>query len=443
VIRAWSRPGAPDEGIGLGMKRWSILAAFLTVATVAALPAVAGNGGKGAGCKPAKRCPTQDTTAPATAIVDPGDAATVAGVITVTGTATDDTTVASVEIAIDGGAFSPVSGTGAWSTSLDTATLADGGHTITARAKDAAGNVGTDAVAITVSNAPPPDTTAPTVTIGSPSEGATVSGAVTVSGTAADDTALASVSIRVDDGTWSRASGASTWSASIDTTAFADGAHTIAARAEDTSGNVTRTSIGVTVANTQTPPPSTSSPTRIVTPEGVTIVVDSAAGWTAQQIYDMLKPSARQLNLIGPTLTIKVQDTEASSTGTSTTQQDGRYTSFTAVIYLKGVNSNFVMQPDATIAHEYGHVWSLYHLYISRQGDWSSYLRARSLAGDDRLDSSYTWDRAEIIADDYRLLFGSATAIAQRSRHMNPYIADPRDVPGLRSFLEGTWTSPV
>ena len=49
-------------------------------------------------------------------------------------------------------------------------------------------------------------------------------------------------------------------------------------------------------------------------------------------------------------------------------------------------------------------MWTLYHLYLSRQGDWSSYLSARGLEGDSRLDTSYAWSRTEIIADTMLML---------------------------------------
>jgi hypothetical protein len=185
----------------------------------------------------------------------------------------------------------------------------------------------------------------------------------------------------------------------------------------------------------------------MVTPEGVTIDVNSAGNWTAQQIYDLLKPSALQLSLIGPHLTINVQDTYASQTVTSASTSGGIYNSFSATIYLKGVNSTFSTQPDAQIAHEYGHAWTLYHLYMTENGNWSAFLNARwttsdgsvTLATDPRLDSTYAWNRAEIIAEDYRLLFGDALAISERPMQMNTDIAQPTNVTGLRSFLLNTW----
>jgi hypothetical protein len=101
----------------------------------------------------------------------------------------------------------------------------------------------------------------------------------------------------------------------------------------------------------------------------------------------------------------------------------------------------FLQRPDDVIAHEYGAVWGLYHLYISHGGDWTAYLSARGILGDPRLDSTFSWSRNEMIADDYRLLFGSPAAQSQAA-YLNPDIPDPRTVSGLRDFFLGVWALP-
>lgn len=210
------------------------------------------------------------------------------------------------------------------------------------------------------------------------------------------------------------------------------------------------TSTSTTSTTTSTAPPpaapapaATSAPEAQGTwqsPEGVTIEVASAGSWTIADVYRLLVANARDLERIGPSLKVVLQDTYATQVASSASMSGEQYTGFRAVLYLKGVNSTFASQPDAQFAHEYGHVWSLFHLYLSHQGAWDGYLQARGLDGDSRLDSSYTWDRREIIADDYRLLFGSAEAIAQRPHHLNSYLAAPATVPGLGSFLDEVWS---
>ena len=90
-------------------------------------------------CNPRKaNCP--DTRAPEVAITSPVAGSTVEGVNTIAGTASDNVSVAVVEIQVDGGPFSPAQGTTSWTFSLDTTQYPDGPHTISARATDAAGN---------------------------------------------------------------------------------------------------------------------------------------------------------------------------------------------------------------------------------------------------------------------------------------------------------------
>jgi hypothetical protein len=314
------------------------------------------------------------------------------------------------------------------------------------------------------------DSTAPSISIGSPSGGSTVSGSVTVSGTATDNVAVASVAVSIDGGAYSGASGAAPWSFQLNTSAYTDGSHTISARATDTSGNVKVASESVTVGNAPTPSPSptvsslpspTTSPSPSPTPTsspapgcqvdsyGVTICINSSGSWTFSQIDAMLVASARDLAVIGPTLTINVQDTYASMAQTSSSCcQSGRYYNFTATVYLQGnTGTTFAAYPEAITAHEYGHVWTLYHLYMSQNGAWASFLNERwssadgsvVLATDSRLDSSYVWTKAEIIAEDYRLLFGSSLAISEMPTHMNTQIIDPRNQAGLGNWMLTYW----
>jgi hypothetical protein len=310
------------------------------------------------------------------------------------------------------------------------------------------------------------DTMPPSISITAPTGGSTVTGSVTVSGTATDDVGVAAVAVSIDAGPYSGASGAASWSIELDTAIYANGTHTINARATDTSGNVKVTSETITVSNllvslpSPTPTlspspfasPSSSSPsqsstaTHMVTPEGVSIDINSAGGWTTDQIYSILKANALDLSTVGPHLTIEVQDTYSSQTSTGAVSSGGHYVSFSATIYLKGVNSNFALSPDAGIAHEYGHAWTLYNLYMTHNGDWSSFLSTRwvsadgSLLGNDSLlDTSYTWMRSEIIADDYRLLFGTTAAINEAPTHLNTNIIDPRAETGLQDWMLNSW----
>jgi dienelactone hydrolase len=85
------------------------------------------------------------------------------------------------------------------------------------------------------------ETTPPSVTIAAPAQGATVAGTMSVEVHASDDTSVASVDLQLDgaDLGLATASGeAGTYSLSWDTTAAAEGTHTLSALAVDAAGNL-------------------------------------------------------------------------------------------------------------------------------------------------------------------------------------------------------------
>lgn len=125
----------------------------------------------------------------------------------------------------------------------------------------------------------------------------------------------------------------------------------------------------------------------------------------------------------------------ASSAGQDAT---GRWTSYAANVYVSYLS--WVDAGDQELTHEYGHAWSGYFAHIAQQDpSWSGYLRARGLQGDPRLNSSYEWSVGEMIAEDYRQLFGSANA--RRQSQLNSQIPTPDNVPGLRDYLTTTFRS--
>jgi hypothetical protein len=111
--------------------------------------------------KPSKPCnprkgPCPDTTPPTVAIAEPTSGTTVTGTVTISGTASDNVALARVEVQVDAGAFTIASGTTAWQLMLDTSLYPDGGHSVTARAVDAAGNLSAlRSISLTVNNTDP------------------------------------------------------------------------------------------------------------------------------------------------------------------------------------------------------------------------------------------------------------------------------------------------
>jgi hypothetical protein len=97
--------------------------------------------------------PVPDTTLPTVAISFPGTGATVAGsAVTVTASASDNIGVVGVLFKIDGATIGAEDTVAPYSVTWNTVGLTDGGHTLTAIARDAAGNTATSAVPVTVVN---------------------------------------------------------------------------------------------------------------------------------------------------------------------------------------------------------------------------------------------------------------------------------------------------
>src|SRR5262249_51783268 len=94
-----------------------------------------------------------DTTSPTVTLTAPAAGATVSGTITVSAGASDNGGVAGVQFLLDGANGGTEDTTAPYSISYDTSALANGSHTFSARARDAAGNSTTSApVSVTVSN---------------------------------------------------------------------------------------------------------------------------------------------------------------------------------------------------------------------------------------------------------------------------------------------------
>src|SRR5262249_43477594 len=108
----------------------------------------------------------------------------------VTADAADNVGVARVELRLDG-ALLATDATAPYAWSWNTTGAANGAHSLTTVAYDAAGNQGSSfAVMVTVDNV---DLTPPTTSITSPPGGATVAGTITVTADAADNVGVARV----------------------------------------------------------------------------------------------------------------------------------------------------------------------------------------------------------------------------------------------------------
>lgn len=236
-----------------------------TVATVAVAAASPVFAAKSGGHK-------TDTVPPSVGISSPVPGATLSGIVTVSGTASDNVSVASVAVSVDSGAYQAAAGTTSWSYALNTTAYADGSHMISARATDTSGNATITSVSVSIANA------GASVSISSPAAGSTVTGTVNVTGTAADSAGVARVTVSVDGAPAQLAGGTTSWSWSLDTASYSAGSHTVTATATGSNGATASTSESISVGAATAPTTvSITSPAGGATVSGTVSVSGSAS----------------------------------------------------------------------------------------------------------------------------------------------------------------------
>jgi subtilisin family serine protease len=208
----------------------------------------------GAAVTMAANVATSDRTAPTVAVQTPGTGTTVKDLVTVDVKATDDFGVMSVDLYADGVLVGtdtqedpavPYVYRFAW----DSTKVSDGTHKLTAKAKDAAGNLGSaQEVSVTVKNTV--DTTPPSFTSTAPASGSTVSGVVTMSATASDNVGMAKVTV---SGGGKSCTGTSSAACTLDVSGIAGGTTLVVSfSATDTAGNTSSEQASVVVTTTTT-----------------------------------------------------------------------------------------------------------------------------------------------------------------------------------------------
>jgi hypothetical protein len=179
---------------------------------------------------------------------------------------------------VDGVSYGAEDTVAPYAISWNTASLINGIHTLSARARDAANNRTTSsAVSVTVNN---PDLTPPSVAMTAPTNGTTVGGVVIVSANASDNMGVAGVQFRIDGADLGSEDTTAPYALTWSTTTASNGLHTLAAVARDAAGNrTTSIAFNVTVNNTDLTPPTVSmfAPTGGVTLTGTTVLSASAA----------------------------------------------------------------------------------------------------------------------------------------------------------------------
>jgi hypothetical protein len=209
---------------------------------------------------------TSDTTPPTVSFTLPAANASVNGTVSVQADASDASGIASVQFKVDSSLLSTDT-SAPYTTSLDSTTLANGVHTLTAIATDTQGNIETTTRSITVANVvtPPADVTAPTVAFTSPvADGVAVSGSLNIAVTASDSSGISAVRFKIGNTVLADDSD-SPYGLALDTTAFSNGSYTLTAIAADPSGNQGTATRTIVISNVIVPPPDTSAPSVVIT----------------------------------------------------------------------------------------------------------------------------------------------------------------------------------
>jgi hypothetical protein len=189
-------------------------------------------------------------TRPTCAITSPPLGSVLNGTVKVSGTAfdPDGDPITEVSFKVDSGSWEIADGGENWSIDWDTTSYTNDKHYLYAKSSDGMDESVSDTRMVFVANPNHP----PDIYINTPADGSIVVGTVSVTGNASDPDAgdaVTTVWVKIDDGSWTSASGTAGWSYSWQTSQVQDGIHSIKARSTDGEANSSDASVTVTVQN--------------------------------------------------------------------------------------------------------------------------------------------------------------------------------------------------
>jgi peptidoglycan/xylan/chitin deacetylase (PgdA/CDA1 family) len=217
-------------------------------------------------------------TAPTVAFTSPAANATISGAQSVSANASDTISMAGVQFKLDGANLGTEDTTAPYSVNWDAKTATNGNHTLSAIARNSSGLTSTVTETVNVQNVAP---TPPTVAFTAPASGSTVSGStVAVSANASDNVGVLGVQFKLDGANLGTEDTTAPYSVNMDSTAIANGSHTLTATARNGASLTTTATETVNVQNTVvTPPTPPASPNLIPNPSLETANGTAPANW--------------------------------------------------------------------------------------------------------------------------------------------------------------------
>lgn len=181
--------------------------------------------------------PPVDSIKPEVSIASPAPNATLSSTVIFQVDVSDNVGVAKVTYALDGEDIGTVF-TAPFNLSFNTTSKANGTHTLTARAYDAAGNLNTSQpITFTILNILI-DTTPPVCSLTNPLSGTVLSGTVSLQASVTDNVGVSSVRFLMNGKAVGPILTSPPYQYELDTTRYRKGSYTISARAIDSSGNI-------------------------------------------------------------------------------------------------------------------------------------------------------------------------------------------------------------
>jgi peptidoglycan/xylan/chitin deacetylase (PgdA/CDA1 family) len=214
---------------------------------------------------------TTSPTPPTVSFTQPTANAVISGSQTISVNASDAVGIANVQFKVDGHLLGGADTAAPYEANLDSTTLTNGNHVLTAVATNTAGLTTSASETVNVNNVV---VTPPTISMLTPLNNSTVSGSQTISANASDAQGISSVQFKLDGNNLGSPVLNAPYSINWDTTAVSNGSHTLTAVATNTAGlTSTAPSVNVNVQNNSTsvnliPNPSLETAQDTSTPLG-------------------------------------------------------------------------------------------------------------------------------------------------------------------------------